>query len=101
MNILVLGGSGLHIDSATTVRKRDGELVVTDGPFAETKELIAGYWIGSLAQGAYGTAFGALSTEVFPTSHRGTAQGWLAAAGVAGAVAGLLLFGVVNLNVAR
>ena len=58
--------------------------------------LFVGYWIGLLAQGAYGTAFGALSTEVFPTSHRGTAQGWLAAAGVAGAVAGLLLFGTLS-----
>ena len=28
---------------ATTVRVRDGELLVTDGPFAETKEWIAGY----------------------------------------------------------
>jgi hypothetical protein len=31
------------IDSATTVRVRDGQIVVTDGPFAETKEYIAGY----------------------------------------------------------
>jgi len=28
---------------ATTVRVRDGELLLTDGPFAETKEQIAGY----------------------------------------------------------
>jgi len=28
---------------ATTLRRRDGALVVTDGPFAETKEQIAGY----------------------------------------------------------
>ena len=28
---------------ATTIRKRGGELLVTDGPFAETKEWIAGY----------------------------------------------------------
>ena len=28
---------------ATTVRVRDGELLVTDGPFAETKEWIAGF----------------------------------------------------------
>ncbi|HSK95115.1 MAG TPA: MFS transporter [Euzebyales bacterium] len=58
--------------------------------------LLVGYWAGVLAQGAYGTAFGALSTEVFPTSHRATAQGWLAGAGVAGAVAGLLLFGAIS-----
>ena len=29
--------------SATTVRVRNGELLVSDGPFAETKELIVGF----------------------------------------------------------
>jgi hypothetical protein len=29
--------------AATTVRVRNGELLVTDGPFAETKELIVGF----------------------------------------------------------
>ena len=29
--------------AATTVRARDGELLVADGPFAETKEQIAGF----------------------------------------------------------
>ncbi len=37
------GGELLPISSATTVRQRDGQLLVTDGPFAETKEQIAGY----------------------------------------------------------
>ena len=27
------------------VRKADGKTIVTDGPFAETKELIGGYWV--------------------------------------------------------
>jgi hypothetical protein len=31
------------ISSATTVRVRDEQVVLTDGPFAETKEFIAGY----------------------------------------------------------
>ena len=31
--------------SATTVRVRDGKPVVTDGPFAETKEWLGGYYI--------------------------------------------------------
>lgn len=31
------------IGDATTVRRRDGDLLVTDGPFAETKEQIAGF----------------------------------------------------------
>ena len=29
--------------AATTIRVRDGELLVSDGPFAETKEVIVGY----------------------------------------------------------
>ena len=30
---------------ATTVRVRDGETQITDGPFAETKELLGGYYV--------------------------------------------------------
>jgi hypothetical protein len=32
-------------DTATTVRVRDGRRMVVDGPFAETKEQLAGYYI--------------------------------------------------------
>ena len=39
-----LQGSRLQaISDATTVRVRDGEVLVADGPFAETKEQIAGF----------------------------------------------------------
>jgi hypothetical protein len=39
-----LDGSVLApVASATTVRVRGGELLISDGPFAETKEVIAGY----------------------------------------------------------
>jgi putative MFS transporter len=69
-----------------------GVLLYSGTPVA----LIGGYWIAVIAQGAYGTAFGALSTEVFPTSNRATAQGWLVAAGVAGATVGLVLFGTIT-----
>jgi hypothetical protein len=31
--------------SATTVRVRDGETAVTDGPFAETKETLGGFYL--------------------------------------------------------
>ena len=31
--------------SATTVRMQDGKALITDGPFAETKEQLAGYYI--------------------------------------------------------
>lgn len=37
---------GLHPTStATTVRVRDGEVVTTDGPFAESKEQLGGFWV--------------------------------------------------------
>lgn len=36
----------LHpVETATTVRVRNGETVVTDGPFAETKEQLAGFYL--------------------------------------------------------
>src|SRR4051794_2879241 len=34
---------GVH--SATTVRSRDGETLVSDGPFAETKEYLGGFYL--------------------------------------------------------
>lgn len=33
------------ISTATTVRVRDGKILTTDGPFAETKEQLGGYYI--------------------------------------------------------
>jgi hypothetical protein len=39
-------GSALQpISSATTVRVRDGKRLVTDGPFAETKEQLGGFYL--------------------------------------------------------
>jgi hypothetical protein len=32
-------------NQATTIRVRDGKVLVTDGPFTETKELLGGYYI--------------------------------------------------------
>jgi hypothetical protein len=32
-------------DTATTVRVRGGERLLTDGPFAETKEILGGYYL--------------------------------------------------------
>ena len=45
--------SGVHISSdalqmtqtATSVRVKDGERVVTDGPFAETREALGGFYL--------------------------------------------------------
>ena len=43
---LMLDGGGLHPTSkGARVSITRGKAVVTDGPFAETKELIGGYWI--------------------------------------------------------
>jgi hypothetical protein len=44
---VMLAGEGLHPSKkGKRVRCfRDGRRIVTDGPFAETKELIAGFWI--------------------------------------------------------
>ena len=33
------------IDTASTVRVRNGRMTVTDGPFAETKEQLAGFYL--------------------------------------------------------
>jgi hypothetical protein len=37
---------GLHpADTATVVRVQDGDVLTTDGPFAETKEQLGGFWV--------------------------------------------------------
>jgi hypothetical protein len=42
----IKGGNALQpTSSAVTVRVRDGERLTTDGPFAETKEQLAGYYL--------------------------------------------------------
>jgi hypothetical protein len=43
---VMVSGAGLQGgETATTVRVRAGETLVTDGPFAETKELLGGYYV--------------------------------------------------------
>jgi hypothetical protein len=42
----LVAGEGLYpTQTATTVRVRDGERSVTDGPFAETKEQLGGFYV--------------------------------------------------------
>ena len=42
----MLGGEALEsVHTATTVRVRNGKMGVTDGPFAETKEQLAGFYM--------------------------------------------------------
>jgi hypothetical protein len=42
----VVGGAQLQpVETATTVRVQDGRTLTTDGPFAETKEVLGGYFL--------------------------------------------------------
>lgn len=43
---LLLAAEALQpVDTATTVQVRNGKVTVTDGPFAETKEQLAGFYL--------------------------------------------------------
>ncbi len=43
---LMVSGEALHpVATATTVRVREGKTLTTDGPFAETKEVLGGFYI--------------------------------------------------------
>jgi len=43
-------GEALHpAAAATTVRVRDGHTLMTDGPFAETKEILGGFYVVEVA----------------------------------------------------
>lgn len=43
--VFIAGDALLPTSTATSVRKRDGKVVTTDGPFAETKEQLGGYYV--------------------------------------------------------
>src|SRR4029453_4776171 len=65
---------GLHpADTATTVDATGAEVVTTDGPYAESKEQIAGFWVvgapdlgAALAMAAKGSAACRMAVEVRP-----------------------------------
>lgn len=42
---MVAGDPLQGVDTATSVRVRDGKVQSTDGPFAETKEVLGGYYL--------------------------------------------------------
>ena len=43
---VLLSAEPLHpVETATTVRVRNGRVSITDGPFAETKEQLAGFYL--------------------------------------------------------
>jgi hypothetical protein len=43
--LLVAAEALQPVETATTVRVRNGKLSITDGPFAETKEQLAGFYL--------------------------------------------------------
>ena len=43
--VFVAGDALQPTSTATTVRERNGDRLVTDGPFAETKEQLGGYYV--------------------------------------------------------
>jgi MFS family permease len=57
--------------------------------------LLVGYISAVFAASVFAPAAGALINELFPTSVRASVVGWSTAAGVLGAVAGLVTFGAV------
>ena len=42
---LVAGDALQPVETATSVRVRNGDTLTTDGPFAETKEVLGGYYL--------------------------------------------------------
>jgi MFS family permease len=57
--------------------------------------LVVGYILGLFAASVFAPAAGALVNELFPTPVRASVAGWSLAAGVLGAVTGLVVFGAV------
>lgn len=43
--VFLEGEALMPVETATTVSVRDGRTLTTDGPFAETKELLGGYYV--------------------------------------------------------
>jgi hypothetical protein len=82
-------GEALHpVSTATTVRVRDGQTVTTDGPFAETKELLGGFYVVDVADLDEALGYAAMipgaktgSVEVRPIVDFGAMEGEAAVAG--------------------
>ena len=65
---------GLHPPtSATVVRVQDGEVLTTDGPFAETKEQLGGFWIIEAADLDAALALGGQGVGRLQGARRGPA----------------------------
>jgi MFS family permease len=84
---------GRRLSAALSMAVLAGAAVVTyNVPGAG---VIGGYLLAIFAASAFTPASGVMSAELFPTSFRSTAAGWLTAGGVIGAVLGLALFGTL------
>ena len=66
------------VDTATTLREKDGKLLKTDGPFAETREQLGGYYIVeakdhdealSIASRVPGVRFGSIEVRPIMLMH--------------------------------
>jgi hypothetical protein len=51
----ITGAPLLSTETATTVRVRNGKTLITDGPFAETKEQLAGFYMLEIPPARYGS----------------------------------------------
>lgn len=88
----MLGGEALDSTStATTVRVVDGKTIATDGPFAETKETLGGFYLVEAADLDEAIAYAAMipganrgSIEVRPVWTYGAAMAEEPAAAAAG-----------------
>lgn len=58
-----VGSQGLTVEAARTIRVRDGVPAVTDGPFGETKEVLAGFYLVDVASDERATEIAALIPE--------------------------------------
>ena len=74
-----VSAGGLHPpETATVVRSQNGQVVTTDGPFAETKEQLGGFWVirvpdldAALAWAAKGSEACGAPVEVRPFQDTG------------------------------
>jgi hypothetical protein len=68
---VIVSNSGLSpVDNATTVRVRDGQTLVSDGPFAETKEILGGYFLIDVADLDEALKW----AEKIPSAERGSVE---------------------------
>ena len=88
-NVMLAGEALLPTSSATTVRVVDGRTVTTDGPFAETKEQLGGFYLVEAADLDEAIAYAAMipgaahgAVEVRPIWDYGVGAAEAAAAGV-------------------